>query len=384
LSVPEPSLHLISCEYLPEVGGVADHTRALASALGAAGVSVHVWSPFASVGPGEAPGVEVHPLPDRFGPASLRALDLQLGNHPAPRRLFIQWVPHGFGQQSLNVGFCNWVLRRARRHGDCVEIMVHEPYLAFDLRRARQSGAAFVHRVMLATLLAAAARVWVATPSFERYVRPYGFGRRLGYHWLPVGSPLAVSPDPEQVARIASTWRRPVVAHLGTFSPLVTATLAPVIDQVVTARPDVTWLLLGRGSDEFARDIASSLPHAAGRVSGTGTLDVPLLAAYLAAADLFVQPYPDGVTARRTTAGAILAHGRAMVTTDGHLTESFWRIDRAVRLAPAGDPEAIACSTLELLADPLARERLGARALTVAAQRFSTSRAVATLTAALS
>ena len=37
----------------------------------------------------------------------------------APRRLFVQWVPHGFGYKSLNMPFCLWVWRRARG-GDSV------------------------------------------------------------------------------------------------------------------------------------------------------------------------------------------------------------------------------------------------------------------------
>ena len=45
----------------------------------------------------------------------------------------MQWVPHGFGYRSMNLGFCLWLRPRARS-GDQVELMVHEPYLEFSWR----------------------------------------------------------------------------------------------------------------------------------------------------------------------------------------------------------------------------------------------------------
>jgi glycosyltransferase involved in cell wall biosynthesis len=372
-------LHVITCEYPPDVGGVADHTQGLAAALAAGGVAVHVWCPPGVGRPVETPGVTVHVLPDRFGPVALRALQRDLDLTPAPRRIFLQWVPHGYGRRSLNLAFCVWMLRRARAHGDRVEVMVHEPYLAYDRRHLRQSGAALGHRVMLATLFAAAARVWLATPSFEPLVRPYGLGRALGYSWLPLPRTLACTADSDLVARIAARWPAPVAAHFGAFGPLVTETLAPVIDRVVAARDDVTWLLIGRGSEQFARDLGTRSPRLADRLVPTGTLDAEALSAHVLAADVFVQPYPDGITARRTSAMALLAHGRAIVTTDGYLTEPFWRTDGGVRLAPAGDAAALADTTLRLLENDAERARLGAGAHRMFDCRFSTARAVAAL-----
>jgi glycosyltransferase involved in cell wall biosynthesis len=381
VSTPEPVIHLITCEYPPVVGGVADHTQGLALALAAAGMSVHVWCPPGEAPPAGAAGVHVHVLPDHFGPRALRVLQRDLGTCSAPRRLFVQWVPHGYGRRSVNVPFCTWVLRRARVHGDRVEVMVHEPYLGFDRRRARQTGAALLHRLMLATLLAAATSVWLATPSFEAYVRPYGLGRSLGYRWLPLPSPLTTTADGDLVARVGSRWQPPVVAHFGTFNPLVTRMLAPVIERVLELRPDVTWLLIGRDSERFARDIVERAPALADQLVPTGTLDPDALSAHVQAADVFVQPYPDGVTARRTTVTTLLAHRSAIVTTDGHLTEPFWRTDAGVLLVRSGDVHALARGTIDLLADPAARAGLAAAAESMFVRRFSTAQAIAALQA---
>src|SRR5262245_59769784 len=59
--------HLVTGEYPPQPGGVADYTRLVAQGLAAAGDTVHVW---AARAPGDTPqdvGVTVHRLPDHFG-----------------------------------------------------------------------------------------------------------------------------------------------------------------------------------------------------------------------------------------------------------------------------------------------------------------------------
>ena len=74
MSQPCRSIDIITCEYPPDVGGVADHTRGLAASLAATGVDVHVWCPPGGTAVPVDSGVVVHELPDRFGPEALRAL----------------------------------------------------------------------------------------------------------------------------------------------------------------------------------------------------------------------------------------------------------------------------------------------------------------------
>ncbi len=127
------SWHLITGEYAPAKGGVADYTRALASALAAAGDSVHVWAP--STGPGLTPdpGVHLHPLPHGFQPRGLRRLSRELDCLPGPKRILVQYVPHAFGMRAMNLPFCGWVA--ALRKAD-VWIMFHEVALPWIERQA--------------------------------------------------------------------------------------------------------------------------------------------------------------------------------------------------------------------------------------------------------
>ena len=104
---------IITGEYPPQSGGVADYTRLVARGLAAAGDEVHVWAPAVPGPEPDDPGVTVHRLPGRFGPQGLAALDAGLRRLPGPARILVQYVPHAFGWKAMNVPFCLWL--RARR-----------------------------------------------------------------------------------------------------------------------------------------------------------------------------------------------------------------------------------------------------------------------------
>ena len=92
-----------------------------------------------------------------------------------------------------------------------------------------------------------------------------------------------------------------------------------------------------------------------------------------------MQPYPDGVSSRRTTVMAGLAHGRPVATTAGPLTEPVWSETGAVALAPVAEPGGLARLAEALLADPEARDRLAAAARLTYEQIFSLERTVVAL-----
>src|ERR1700733_6107701 len=99
--------HIITGEYDPAPGGVADYTRSIAAALARRGDEVHVWSPPPPGGSPLAadPGVVLHPLPGGFGGPGLARLSAQFRALPPPRRVLVQYVPQAFGFRGTNVAF---------------------------------------------------------------------------------------------------------------------------------------------------------------------------------------------------------------------------------------------------------------------------------------
>lgn len=372
-------IHLITPEYLPHRGGVGDYTRAVARGLSEAGDDVHVWCAGDARGESGDP-FSVHPSFGHFAADDLNRAGEALDTFPAPRRLLVQWVPHGFGYRAMNLRFCFWLWQRAAG-GDAVELMVHEPYLAFWEGSWKQTAAAVVHRVMTMVLLRAARRVWVSIPAWETSWKPYALGRAVPFAWLPVPSNLA-EPDVMSVAAVRNTYAsggRPLVGHLGTYGSLITPLLSDVLVDLIGRPRSPRVLLIGSGARSFADTFLAAHPTLAGSIAATGTLSDRELAAHVAACDVMIQPYPDGISSRRTTVMASLALGVPVITTRGRLSEGFWQHSGAVRLTEVGDHRAMAQETMNILEHADARRDLREAGRAIYAQLFDLSHTIGAL-----
>ena len=375
-----PPVHILTGEYPPECGGVGDYTRLVAGALTARGFEVHVWCP--AVLEAVQDGVALHRLPDVFGPGSRRRL--QSAWAASPGSVLLQYVPNALGARGANLLFCLW-LWRVRRGGADVRVMFHEPYFYFSWGHPLGNVLAVVQRVMAAVLLRASRVVYLSTETWLRYLRPLA----------PLQLPMVVSPIPSTVLsdvdpRDVSRWRARheaqdrdavVVGHFGTFGEHVASELVHVVPAVLYSHTKARFICIGRGSDAFAARLGARHPSLAGRIGATGAISHVDVAAALRACDVVVQPYPDGVTTRRTSVMAALANGVPTVSTAGALTESVWEETEAVALAPASDARAIGAAVIALLADPTARAALAAAGRRTYEERFAIDRTLAALLA---
>ena len=369
--------HIITCEYPPQVGGVSDYTALLAQALRDEEQPVHVWAP----GSVESSSAEshVHRVLGNIDPASLARADRLLDQFPSPRTLLVQWVPHGYGRRSMNVGFCHWLARRVRLHGDLLQVMVHEPFLEF--RSIRQSAAAGVHRWMIWTLLHSAERVWLSIPAWEAKLRTYA-PAKLRMDWLPIPSsiPRTAAPASTRAAREKLGNPPLLLGHLGTYSANIREMLEPTIVELLRSHPELSFVMLGAGGSEVRSALLAESPDLSSRLLATGFLPSRELSSYLAACDLLIQPYPDGASSRRSSLMAGISHGVPVVTTSGHLSESLWNDSGAVAIAPARDRSAFMSSARRLIRSPEERAHLGAAGLQLYQERFDWPLVVAALT----
>jgi len=349
-------IHFLTPEYPPQHGGVSDYTHQIATELARAGETVHVWGPSGSV-PEAGSAILVHPDLGRFRPADLRRANSLLDAYPSPRRLVVQWVPHGYGRRAMNVPFCLWLWRRSVA-GDSIELVVHEPFVTFS-GGIRQWAVAAVQRAMTLIVMSAARRVWVTTRAWTPLLEPYLSGRGFAIQWLPVPSnlPPADAATVDVVRRQYAIGGNGLVGHFGTHGPLVTSLLDEAIVLAAGAHPSARFLLIGSGSESFRSALVARNRSLADRVSATGPLNTAELAAHIAACDVLLQPYTDGVTSRRTTVMAGLFARVPVVTTQGMLTERFWQEEMPVKLASVGDVPTIVQHVLQLLADPVERRR---------------------------
>lgn len=383
--------HLITSEYPPQRGGVSDYTQMVARGLAAAGDEVHVWCPAAAgvahaeAGKGatdDSPGVFVHRELGGFRPVDLRRVGKLLNQFSAPRRLLVQWVPHGYGLKSMNLAFCLWLHQRAVHHGDEVEVMVHEPYLPFGGGSWRQSGAAAVHRLMTVVLLDAARRVWLSIPAWEAGLRPYALRRKLPFHWLPVASNIPVidnAPGVEAVRALYAPAGEQIVGHFGTYDRNISELLSDAVPALLRDCEGCRVLFVGHGSESMRAALIARHPELKGRIHATGTLAASALSLHISACDILLQPFIDGVSSRRTSVMVGLTHGVPIVTTSGRLTEPLWTESEAVSLSSVEDLTTLVKETRILLADEARRQRLSLAAKALYQERFHLKHTIAAL-----
>lgn len=375
--------HIITCEYPPQVGGVSDYTHLLAQKLQCAGDDVHVWAPALTGEPPEKDdrGVHLHRSLGDFSKQHLSATEDQINqvDKNRPRTFLVQWVPHGYGKRAMNIAFCRW-LEHLVKYGNRLELMVHEPYLESGQGSWKQRLVARVHRRMIRIALESSSRVYMSIPAWERYLRPYAPSDREMI-WLPIPATVPVVNDGNATAAIRKRVGESAltIGHLGTYSEAITAVLAPALVSILRSVSNSQAMLLGNGSHEFAEKLGTEVPELRPRIHASGFLSNEALSGYLAACDLMLQPFPDGLSSRRTSLMNALAHGLPVVSSSGHLTEELWEESQAVALAATGAAPDLAEACKHLLPDADARKQQADRGAALYRSRFDWSNITATL-----
>ncbi|WP_164008126.1 glycosyltransferase [Pyxidicoccus trucidator] len=369
-----PAWHLLTGEYAPQPGGVGDYSRLVALALARAGQQVHVWAP-GDAGTRVEDGVTVHRLPGLYTPLGLPRLSRGLDACPGPRRLLLQYVPHAFGLKAMNVPFCAWF---AARRQDERWVFFHEVVYPWSPRAPlRHQVLAGTTRLMVRLVAGAADRVFVSIPAWLEHL-PARARRGAGLHPVPSNLPTEAPEAAVQAVR-SGLGNGLVLGHFGTYGTSISGLLEPVLVPLLHADPERQALLLGHGSKAFREALAGRHPALAGRLHAAGGLAPEDAAAHLRACDLLLQPYPDGVSARRGSVMGGLGLGLPIITNTGHLTEPLWRELGPVELVEGTAPGPWLDAAERLLAHAGERAALHERATRVYRERFALERTVEAL-----
>ncbi len=305
----------------------------MARGLVAAGDDVFVWTPSAVAEPTRDEGVHVRRLPDHFGPASLAQLEGEMAR--APGRMLLQYTPHAFGWKGMNVPLCLWLWSQRK----ALDVMFHEVAFPWDAQqRYKHRLLGLVQRGMASLLVRGAERIFVSIPGWVAMLKPLAV-RFPAPVWMPVPSNVESSVTPDEIQAVRRDLAGPactgLVGHFGTYGPLVTQFLQPAIVQLLERMPGVRVLLLGHGSDAFARRFLAGHEQWTARMASRPDLDERAVSTHLTACDVLLQPYPDGICSRRGSAMAGISLGMPLVTTEGSATEPLWRETRAVAITRA-------------------------------------------------
>lgn len=370
---------LVTGEYPPMEGGVGAYTEQLARALAARGHEVHVITSN-QARPPDAPRrlsaarapldlgyAALHPNVSRWRWPSLSAVadvvirhDLEVVN--------LQYQAAAFDMRSPAVAFLPWRLRGVAP----VVVTFHDlrvPYLfpkAGPLREAVVRG-----------LARRAAGVIATNPADERVVAGWGVA---ALRRIPIGSNIDThEPSGVQIATTrADLGLGDDDVLLGYFGFLNETKGADTLIDALAQLDDHHHLVF-IGGQTGASDPHNNEAFLIGlrervaalglhrRVHWTGFLPPEGVSAHLAAADVMVMPYRDGVSLRRGTLMAALAHGRPLITTHPAEPSPEFRHGENMWLVPPDDPAALAKAVDALTADESLGARLGAGARALAA-----------------
>jgi glycosyltransferase involved in cell wall biosynthesis len=200
---------------------------------------------------------------------------------------------------------------------------------------------------------------------------------------IPIGSNIAARP-PENYDR--DDWRVDIgipshvflVGYFGFINATKGVdTLAHAIRLMIERGFDAELLIIGGQTGDSDKtniqqaDAAERLIGGLGigrRVHWTGFLESEQVSAYLLGCDVIALPFKDGVSFRRGTLMASLAHGCPIVTTLPDVAIPELKDGDAVRMVPPNSPNRLAEVLLELAKDESQRELLGQAAAELAKQ----------------
>ena len=159
-----------------------------------------------------------------------------------------------------------------------------------------------------------------------------------------------------------------LLVHFGLIYPgkgleTLFAAFATVVDELPSAR-----LAIVGETREDCRDYEAHLNEIVAEhgldqhVRWAGKVDTDRVSRILQASDLYVVPYDAGVSIRRSTLMAGLAHGIPVISTISELPSAYLRDGDNVSLVPPRDPAALATRIVGLLRDPSRTAQLAAGA----------------------
>ena len=199
--------------------------------------------------------------------------------------------------------------------------------------------------------------------------------------WLPVPSNVECISDTSQAKDgvFIDGLAEHKLGHFGTFGSSISRMLELLIPPLLRDQANRCLIVMGRGSKEFRLSMINRNPDLKKRIHATGEIPADELSQWIQKCDLMIQPYPDGVSGRRTTAMVALSHGIPLVTTKGHLTEEVWSDSGAAVLLHSKDLESFVNAVNDLLSEEERRRHMALRARQFYKERFALNHTIEAL-----
>ncbi len=385
---------LVTGEYPPMQGGVGAFTQVLGQSMAAAGHEIHVITSREARPPRKAPPADQaslggtlrrlydinEPVPIEFGLLHPRGrrwrwAETRMIADLVTRYDFdivnIQYQPAAYNMRSAAVNFFPWRLKEMTK----TVVTFHDlrvPYLFPKAGQLRERAVRF---------MASQADGVIATnrADFEKLI---AWGARRVVE-IPIGSNIIVhQPNHIELQEACEDLELPEKYTLLAYFGFVNESKGvDVIIEALSKMPKSVHLVCigGRLGTSDSVNNQLFLDHLnrlievyklQSRVHWTGYLSDRRVSSYFNLADLVVLPYRDGVSLRRGTLMAAMAHGRPIVSTLPPEPIAELKHGENIFLVPPNDPEAIVDAVKQYLQDDQPFGKIG-RAAQETSYQFS-------------
>ena len=365
---------LISGEYPPMQGGVGDYTREMARAMSARGHQIVVVTSIHAAAQQKDEDFTLLPVVSDWGWSVWKSLCLVVA-HEQPDIINIQYQTAAFGMKPA-INLLPWRMGTWRNPRPASVVTFHDLLVPFLFR-----GAGPLRRGVTDHL--ARRTDGIIATNEEDYAdlstRAPATPRRL----IPIG-PNVMPESLEHLDR--ESWRarwgiRDHQLALSYFGFLNQSKggeeLIEALARLVGEGRDAKLLMIGGkvgASDPTNQSYLARVEslidrlNLRERVIWTGYLPAEETSGAFHASDICVLPYRDGLSTRRGTLMAALAHGLPIVSTQPRVPLVQFQDGENVLLVPPMDADALAGAIARLADDDVLRSRLAAGAAALAAQ----------------
>ncbi len=360
--------YLLICPVAPgRFDGVADYTVWLGAALRTSAPVTVVGLDASDAGAGGAPEPGL-PVVSRVTIAGWRDLWRRRREAPFARAIpLVQYVPQLYAGDAGAVWLLMWLVS-ARLRGRRVLVTVHE-YAVPAAASVRRVAARLVLPLVAALIGGVATHVVATIGLTDRRLRWWLFWKTRRIAVVPVGSNI---PAPAAPAPRSTAPDRPIVAVLFGQPAAMSVPALTAVGRWAAARTGrVRLRWIGRSRHEIIDCWTRRCGQPADLLDVLEGRPAAEVSAALADADLFVAPLADGVSSRRTTVAAALAHALPIVGTTGASTDTWLADSPAFALAGAADGPALADRLDALAADPGRRAAMAHAARGLYETRFT-------------
>lgn len=362
---------LITPSFPPKSCGVGDHSSHLGRALRALGCEVSVWT-----GQGGALADDsIGPVRVIKGPWSVREL-AQLSRELEQKRpdlILVQYTPYLFDEKGgpLNLALGPWLEHLKRSTRSKVVVFAHELHYPVEPSLAG-IGKGVPQLAAFMGIAAVSDQMIFSCEAMFNQARRLVPWRKSRFGWVPVGAnvlPANATASSNDIVRDDQL----MLLHFGgshkshlldwDLSALRAAREAFGDDKVVLVLAGVTQAKL-----EALQPQATSQREA---LRALGYVSSQEVSGLLKRADLVLAPFSDGVSTRRGSVMAALAHGAPVASTQGIHTDRSFEWNEICALVSVGDERAYQQKVVALLSSELERKRVAKQGLKAYERHFS-------------